>query len=55
MFLYKTQGFNIEEEEEEKFIENVKNFFFEGFNKDEVVMLEQTPYDEDEEFISLFM
>ena len=42
-------------QEEQKFINNVKNFFFIGFNKDGVEYLEQTPYDEDEEFISLFM
>ena len=55
MFLYKSQGFTIEEEEEQKFINNVKNTFFDGFNKESVEYLVQIPYQEEEEFFNLFL
>jgi len=55
IFIYKTQGFQISEEDESKYIENIKSAFFPEVDNRLIKILVQTPYQEDEEFINLFL
>lgn len=53
MFVWKGPSVQIDAEESEEYLDNIKNKFFEKKNIESVTIIEEVPYSESDEFINM--